>query len=161
VTSSAGRGPGIDIPPPFIFVAGLLVGWVIDRYLYHLGSPPNPTFDRAMQVLGVLLLVVGLALAFSGVATFRRMRTTIVPNRDSSQLVIAGPYRFTRNPMYSGLTVAYLGVSVLCSLAWPVVLLPLVLFTLYRIVILREERYLTAAFGDQYRAYQSRVGRWF
>ncbi len=160
MTSSAGRGPGIDIPPPFIFVAGFLVGGVIDRYVYHLGSPLNPTFDEAMQVLGVLLLVVGLALAFSGVATFRRMRTTIVPNRDASQLVIAGPYRFTRNPMYSGLTIAYLGLSVIWSLAWPVVLLPFVLFALYRIVILREERYLTVAFGDQYRAYQSRVGRW-
>jgi protein-S-isoprenylcysteine O-methyltransferase Ste14 len=161
VTASDGRGPGVDIPPPLFFVVGFVVGWVIDRYVYHLGPPSNPTFDRVMEALGGLMLFAGLALAFSGIATFRQAKTTIIPNRDASRLVIAGPYKFTRNPMYSGLTVQYLGISVMLLLAWPVLLLPLVLLALYRFVIAREERYLTAAFGDQYREYQKKVGRWF
>jgi protein-S-isoprenylcysteine O-methyltransferase Ste14 len=162
MSSSEGRGPGVDIPPPFFFVAGFVVGWGLDRYVYHLFGPPsNPMADRVMIGGGVILLIAGLALAFSGIATFRRSKTSIVPNRDASRLVIAGPYRFTRNPMYSGLTIAYLGLSILLSTAWAVLLLPLVLLMMYRFVIAREERYLTAAFGDQYREYQARVGRWF
>ena len=161
MTTIAGRGPGVDIPPPFFFVAGFVVGWSLDRYVYHLGPPSNPTVDRIMMGVGAILFLAGLALAFSGIVTFRRSKTTMVPNRDASRLVIAGPYRFTRNPMYSGLTIQYLGLSVLLSMAWAVLLLPLVLLALYRFVIAREERYLTAAFGDQYREYQARVGRWF
>jgi protein-S-isoprenylcysteine O-methyltransferase Ste14 len=161
VTTPEGRGPGVDIPPPFIFVAGFVVGWALDRYVYHLAPPSNPAFDRIMMGVGAILLLAGLALAFSGIVTFRRLKTTIVPNRDASRLVIAGPYKFTRNPMYSGLTIAYLGLSVSLLTAWAVLLLPLVLLVLYRFVIAREERYLTAAFGDQYRAYQAQVGRWF
>jgi protein-S-isoprenylcysteine O-methyltransferase Ste14 len=162
VSNSEGRGPGVDIPPPFFFVAGFVVGWSLDRYVYQLFGPPsNPMVDRIRMGVGAILLFAGLALAFSGIVTFRRSKTSIVPNRDASRLVIAGPYRFTRNPMYSGLTIAYLGLSVLLSTAWAVLLLPPVLLALYRFVIAREERYLTAAFGDQYREYQARVGRWF
>ena len=162
MSDSEGRGPGVVIPPPFIFVAGFVVGWAIDRYVYRLFGPPsNPAVNRIMTAVGVILLLAGLALAFSGIATFRRSKTSIAPNRDASRLVIAGPYRFTRNPMYSGLTMQYLGLSLLLSTAWAVLLLPLVLVVLYRFVIVREERYLTAAFGDQYREYQAQVGRWF
>ena len=161
MTTSEGRGPGVDIPPPFFFVAGFVVGWALDRYVYRLWPPSNPTVDRIMTGVGAILLLAGLALAFSGIVTFRRLKTTIVPNRDASRLVIAGPYKFTRNPMYSGLTIAYLGLSVLLSTVWAVLLLPLVLLVLFRFVIAREERYLTTAFGDQYREYQAQVGRWF
>jgi protein-S-isoprenylcysteine O-methyltransferase Ste14 len=161
VTTSEGRGPGVDVPPPFFFVAGVVAGWALDRYVYHFWSPSNLTVGRILTGVGAVLLLAGLALAFSGIVTFRRSKTTIVPNRDASRLVIAGPYRFTRNPMYSGLTIAYLGVSILLSTVWALLVLPLVLFALYRFVIAREERYLTAAFGDQYRAYQAQVGRWF
>lgn len=161
MTETKGRGPGVDFPPPFFFVAGFAIGWAIDRYVYHIATPTNPTFTRAMEVLGSALLLAGLTLAFWGIATFGRMKTAIFPNRDASHLVVAGPYKYTRNPMYSGLTIAYFGLSIMFLFVWPVLLLPLVLIAVYRFVIAREERYLATAFGDQYRQYQQQVGRWW
>jgi protein-S-isoprenylcysteine O-methyltransferase Ste14 len=74
--------------------------------------------------------------------------------------VTHGPYRFTRNPMYTGLTLQYLGVSALINSAWPIIVLPIVLLILIQTVILREERYLRDAFGVEYVGYVASVRRW-
>jgi protein-S-isoprenylcysteine O-methyltransferase Ste14 len=71
-----------------------------------------------------------------------------------------GPYRFTRNPIYLGMTLAYAGLAVLLNLAWPLLVLPGVLVLLVLMVVRREERHLGATFGDAYRDYQRRVRRW-
>jgi protein-S-isoprenylcysteine O-methyltransferase Ste14 len=75
-------------------------------------------------------------------------------------LVTAGPYRWTRNPIYiAGLTV-YLGVACVINGPAPFLLL-LPLGALLRSgIVLREERYLTAKFGEPYRLYKARVRRW-
>jgi protein-S-isoprenylcysteine O-methyltransferase Ste14 len=92
--------------------------------------------------------------------TFKRARTAIIPNRSASAIVTTGPYRFTRNPMYAGLTLAYVGGALLIGTAWTLLLLPVVIAVLYRRVIRREEAYLDAAFPDVYAAYRGRVRRW-
>ena len=92
--------------------------------------------------------------------TFGRARTAINPHHSASQLVTHGPYRFTRNPMYTGLTIAYLGGSALVDSAWPIIALPIVLLILVKTVISREEMYLADAFGAEYRGYVARVRRW-
>ena len=92
--------------------------------------------------------------------TFVRSRTAIIPHRPASQLVEAGPYRYTRNPMYTGLTTVYLGASLALNAVWPLLFLPFSLFALYHFVIEREERYLADAFAADYTAYRQRVRRW-
>lgn len=92
--------------------------------------------------------------------TFRAAQTAILPFHPATKIVESGPYRFTRNPMYSGLTTAYLGICWIMNMGWPVIVLPLVLIALHHLVILREERYLESAFGQQYESYRQRVGRW-
>jgi protein-S-isoprenylcysteine O-methyltransferase Ste14 len=62
--------------------------------------------------------------------------------------------------MYVGLTLLYVGLSLLTGMAWPLVMLPLALVALTALVIRREERYLEAAFAAEYAAYRSRVRRW-
>ena len=86
--------------------------------------------------------------------------TSPMPHSPAKQLVIRGPYRFTRNPMYVGMTIAYLGGVATANSVWPLVALPLVLAGIYAFVIRREERYLEAEFGDAYRDYCRRVRRW-
>lgn len=160
-TPRRGPGPNVRFPPPFVFVATYVIGWLLERYVAH--SWPPAISRAAMQtvdVLGVVFILAGLALAFWGIVTFNRLRTAVYPNRDASTLVIQGPYRYSRNPMYSGMTMAYVGVSWLSRLLWPIWLLPLALGALYLLVIRKEERHLTETFGDQYRAYQAKVGRW-
>jgi protein-S-isoprenylcysteine O-methyltransferase Ste14 len=63
--------------------------------------------------------------------------------------------------MYAGMTLAYLGGVALVNSLWPLLVLPIVLVLLMRLVIQREERYLTDAYGAEYTAYQAQVGRWF
>ena len=92
--------------------------------------------------------------------TFRRAKTAINPHHSASQLVTHGPYRFTRNPMYTGLTLEYLGGSALLDSAWPVIVLPIVILILVETVISREEMYLRDAFGVEYTGYAASVRRW-
>ncbi len=155
-----GRGPGVEFPPPLLFLAGFLVGWLLDLYVYRFWPVVTVGVNQTLWFLGATLIVGGLGLAFWGIVTFRRLRTAVYPNRDASTLVIEGPYRFTRNPMYTGMTTAYVGGCLMVKTLWPLVLLPLAVWALYVLVIRREERHLTEAFGDSYRQYQRRVGRW-
>jgi len=75
-------------------------------------------------------------------------------------LVIWGPYRFTRNPMYVGMATLYVGGTLLLNDLWPLALLPVVITLVQRRVIAKEEAYLERTFGDVYRAYKARVRRW-
>jgi protein-S-isoprenylcysteine O-methyltransferase Ste14 len=150
--------PGVRFPPPVIFVGGFLLGWLLDRYWHAL---PLARFGgSAVESVGWGLLVVGIILVASGMLTFRRARTAIIPSHGASRLVTDGPYCYTRNPMYTGLTIASAGAAALIDSAWPLIMLPLVLIALVRLVISREEAYLSDAFGAEYVAYKARVRRW-
>jgi protein-S-isoprenylcysteine O-methyltransferase Ste14 len=149
---------GVRFPPPFLFVIGLLVGWLLDRYWFPL--PLSRFGGSAVKPLGWVLLALGIILAAWGIATFFRAKTAINPHLSASHLVTHGPYRFTRNPMYTGLTAQYLGLAALLDSAWPIIVLPIVLLVLVRTVISREEAYLNDAFSADYGAYTARVRRW-
>jgi protein-S-isoprenylcysteine O-methyltransferase Ste14 len=99
-------------------------------------------------------------LAFSGVAAVIRHRTTIVPHHPVATLLTGGVYRLSRNPMYTGLAVAYLGLALLSGCWWPLALWPLVIVVVRQLVIRPEEHYLTQRFGQTYTDYRSRVRRW-
>jgi protein-S-isoprenylcysteine O-methyltransferase Ste14 len=154
----AGRGPNVRIPPPLIFVAGWIVAWLLHRARpFALDGSETSAWQTAS---GALALVAGLTFMFWGIVTFASLRTPIVPTRPARVLVEQGPYRFTRNPIYLGMTLAYAGLAVLLNLAWPLLVLPGVLVLLVLMVVRREERHLGATFGDAYRDYQRRVRRW-
>jgi protein-S-isoprenylcysteine O-methyltransferase Ste14 len=147
--------PGVRVPPPLIFVSALAIGWWLSLWT------PTPFMSSvSSQELGGVLIAIGVLLALSAVYTFRQARTNLRPDRPASALVLSGPYRFTRNPMYLSLTLVYLGVSVLMQSLWSLMLLPLVLFFIRSKVIDREEQYLERRFGDEYTQYKSRVRRW-
>ena len=156
-----GRGPGVRFPPPLLFLTGYGAGLLLHRELPLPVAGAEPTDGYAVwRMLGWVLVAGGLVLALSAVAAFRRARTSIFPNRPASALVVSGPYRFTRNPMYLSLTLLYLGGVLLANTLWPALLLPVVLVVLYLAVIRREERYLAAEFSDAYTTYRARVRRW-
>lgn len=152
------RTPGIRFPPPFVFVAGYAAAWLLDRQLEFRIDGAGP--GAVQQTIGVVALTAGLSVMFWGLVTFVLARTPVNPMRPARRLVTWGPFRFSRNPMYVGLAVAYVGLAVLLNQAWPLVLLPVVLVTIGRTVIPREERHLRAAFGQHYDRYASRVRRW-
>jgi protein-S-isoprenylcysteine O-methyltransferase Ste14 len=119
---------------------------------------PRPRSPATCWLAG--LFVVGAMIAGWVLVTFKRARTATVPGQMSSRLVMWGPYRFTRNPMYVGLTPAYLGEAGLLQELWPVVLLPQILVYVNGVVIPLEERQLLDAFDGPYDDYRACVRRW-
>ena len=150
--------PGVWFPPPVLYVLAFTAGLALDReYPMPLGAdvPRDP-----LLLGGAALGVLGVALLLWGLLTFRLARTRILPNKPARRIVTHGPYRLTRNPMYVGLALLYLGLSLYTGVLWTVPFLPVALALVYWLVIRREERYLTAAFPGDYAAYCRRVHRW-
>jgi protein-S-isoprenylcysteine O-methyltransferase Ste14 len=145
--------PGVVVPPPLIYFAGLAAGYVAGRWL------PVPWFARIGHGIGYALVLAGLALALWAASLMLRARTHILPHAPTTVLVTSGPFRISRNPLYVSLTLVYTGLAIAhAALALP--LLPLVIAAMQWLVISREERYLEAKFGDVYREYKRSVRRW-
>ena len=154
----ASAGPGVRLPPPFIFVAGWAAAWLVNRRLSL--EIDGDGASAVQQAVGVALLIAGLGVMGWALQTFLRARTAIMPIRAARVLVTSGPYRWTRNPMYVGLTVGYVGLALVVNQAWPILFLPAVLLTLLLLVIRREERHLHSTFPDEYAEYCEHVRRW-
>ncbi|WP_218003219.1 methyltransferase family protein [Nocardia concava] len=145
----------IYIPPPLYYVAAVVGGMALNSVV------PLPIGGRpATEIAGVVIVALGLTFAWCGVGAVIRHRTTIVPHRPVSTLITTGVYRVSRNPMYTGLAVAALGLGLLVNSWWPIALLPVAIALVLRLVIEPEERYLTERFGQSYLDYRGRVGRW-
>jgi protein-S-isoprenylcysteine O-methyltransferase Ste14 len=150
--------PVMRIPVPWVFILAYLIGFVVQLYLPI--PIRSPEIVRIALIAGVILVVIGLAVAFSALGIFRKRSTTTIPFETPTSLVTSGPYRFTRNPMYVGLTLVYLGVAGTRADIWPVIVLPVMLAYVNFIVLPVEERHLQNAFGDAYADYGARVRRW-
>ena len=149
---------GVPFPPPLIYILGLLGGSLLHGWV---GGDAEPAPWRTTGIVaGAALVALGAAITISGAATFRRAGTEVPPFLPASTLVEWGPYRFTRNPMYLGLGVAYVGFALLLNVLWALAFLPLVLLVIDRGAIAREEAYLKRRFGADYVAYCGRVWRW-
>lgn len=145
------------VPVPWVFVLVYLVGAALER-MWPLGRRIMTT--GSIGVAGATLFSIGAVIAGSGLTMFHKAHTTTTPGERSSTLVTWGPYRFTRNPMYVGLALAYIGEAGILRHVWPLVLLPFVLVYLNWIVIPVEEARLTEAFPGAYADYQRSVRRW-
>ncbi|HEV7990372.1 MAG TPA: isoprenylcysteine carboxylmethyltransferase family protein [Gemmatimonadaceae bacterium] len=156
-TPSKPAHAGVNFPPPGIYVAGIVAGWLLHRLR---PLPITSGASTARIAAAAVCFVVYLAFFATAFAAFRRARTTLIPNQPASAIVTDGAYRITRNPMYVSLVALYLAVTLVLNSWWPVVLLPLVVLIIDRAVIAREERYLDAAFPAEYSAYRARVRRW-
>lgn len=155
---SAAVPPVMRFPPPLMFALAFLAGVALQR-LVPLPFPASAMLT-GRRVAGVGLAVCGALLALSSVGIFVRSRTTVIPFSTASTLVTWGPYRFTRNPMYVGLTLVYVGLAIALAELWPLFLLPLPLLFLQTIVIPFEERRMREIFGETYDTYRARVRRW-
>ncbi len=152
------HGASKRVPPPLLF----LVSYVAGEGLHYVAPLPVARFlsDGARYVIGALSLVAGIAIVLTCVKMFFAANTTVIPYRRAVRLVTHGPYRATRNPMYVGATLIYLGVAALRAVLWPVLLLPIPLAILNYVVIPQEESLLRATFGAAYEQYCARVRRW-
>ena len=153
-------GSGIRVPPPAIFLVAFLLGLWAEGALYRLRVLDADGVPRSLLVTGLALVLAGIVIAIWGVITFRRHQTAVLPFHPARTLVRTGPYRFTRNPMYLGMTLAHIGGSLALNAMWPLILLPMALVFLYQSVIRQEEAHLAQAFPGEYAEYLARVRRW-
>ncbi|MDQ3863953.1 MAG: isoprenylcysteine carboxylmethyltransferase family protein [Actinomycetota bacterium] len=147
--------PGINIPPPLIYLLPLVLGLLLDR------RAPLPFLPRgAARGLGWSLLGGGVALNGWFLQTIRKADVPIRTDKPVPRLTTEGPFRYSRNPSYLALAMIYAGIASLRNSLWAMLLLPLVVMVIGREVIGREERYLERAFGEQYLTYKGMLRRW-
>jgi protein-S-isoprenylcysteine O-methyltransferase Ste14 len=138
----------------------MVAAWFLESRVSRFRLIGSGESTAPIETAGLVLIAAGVFLILWAMLTFVRARTAILPMRPASQIVDHGPYRISRNPMYTGMSAAYLGVMLLLNWGWALVMFPGVLAALYRFVIEREEAYLTAEFGEDYLSYCRRVRRW-
>jgi protein-S-isoprenylcysteine O-methyltransferase Ste14 len=152
---SAADNAGVRFPPPIVYVAAIAGGAVLQKLR------PLPVGGGGVRIIVAWLCVaLWAAVMLVSFYSFWSRRTSIVPVRPATALVEAGPYRFTRNPMYLSLVLLALGVGLWMNTWWVIVLLVPAVVVIDRFVIAREEAYLRRRFGGAYDAYTRRVRRW-
>jgi protein-S-isoprenylcysteine O-methyltransferase Ste14 len=141
--------------PPLVALLLLVIAFVVDRL-----APSTPWIPERLRWLGLVPIAAGVSLALWALRLFHRRRTTHDPFGTPQALVVNGPYRFTRNPMYLALTVLLVGIA-WCLRTAPWWGVPAAFFLYVRLVnVPREERLLESLFGDSYRDYRAKVRRW-
>jgi len=149
---------GVIARPPLLFLGALALGLASD----HLLPVPFAVLqaDLAHWIIGGSLILSGLALMAAGIRDFSRAGTPVPTNQATRVLVTTGLHGWSRNPIYVGMFLAYVGIGVAARSSWILILtLPLALTIRYGVVA-REEAYLEQRFRDAYRDYRARVRRW-
>jgi protein-S-isoprenylcysteine O-methyltransferase Ste14 len=150
--------PGVFIPPPLFYAGFFLLSFFIQGYFtiraaffFH---------SREANIIGLIFILAGLIFSVPALLLFFKSKNTVVTAKPATSLQTTGIYSVTRNPMYVGLILIYLGMAFIFGNWWTLILLPfLIAYVTYRI-ILPEERYLTRAFGNTYADYKKNVRRW-
>ncbi|SRR6266851_3802901 len=150
---------GVIALPPLIFLAFLAAATVLEAVV---PLPVLAAHALARYLAGAALALAACGFVMIGMGTRRFLAagTNIPPSLPTTALVVEGIYERTRNPLYLGTTLVYLGLSVAAGSLWAIVLVVPLLWVITVGVIAREERYLERKFGDAYRAYKARVRRW-
>jgi protein-S-isoprenylcysteine O-methyltransferase Ste14 len=146
---------GVAVFPPLLMALALLVMLML-HWLWPLPVPMRPL----AQVLGIVLGILGIAGAVWGRNALVKGGTNVSPLKPTTAIVMSGPYRFTRNPLYVGAMTLLIGLSLIIGTWWGFVVLVPLLPILHFGVILREERYLEQKFGESYLRYKGAVRRY-
>lgn len=148
--------PGVIEQPPFLFVGALAGGLFLDRAL-----PLRFVPKTVSRIAGTASLLKGIAIFSWAFATMKRAGTNVDVSEPTTAIVEAGPFAYSRNPIYLAFALTYAGIATLSRAPLTLGLLAPLLIVVQQGVIEREERYLAKKFGAEYLAYKSRVRRWF
>jgi protein-S-isoprenylcysteine O-methyltransferase Ste14 len=149
---------GVIARPPFLFLAALLLGLVSDHLLPLPFAVPEA--DLVRWIIAGSLILIGLALFAAGIQNFSRAGTPVPTNQPTRALVATGIHGWTRNPIYLGMFLVYIGIGVSARSPWTLILMLPLAITIRNGVVAREEAYLERRFGHVYRDYKARARRW-
>ena len=143
------------IYPPVWLLLGLTTIFACNEYFAGLRFT-----SMAGQVLGGVFLIIGLWLLVTAGGLFSRAKTGVIPFRNVSTLVTGGIYRYTRNPMYLGMSLVLLGCAVTVGASVALLVPPVFAIIIELRFIRQEEAMLRDIFPEQFAAYCGRVRRW-
>ena len=157
MTAGDRDGASVKIPPPVVYLAAVIVGGLVDRYLLSgpLGLPVAVRFGAA-----AVAAASGIGVMAAAIGLFRRTGQDPKPWESTPEIISTGVYRFTRNPMYVGMALLQAGIGLALASAWIIALIPAVLVVVYTTAVRHEEAYLEEKFGTAYLSYKSSVRRW-
>jgi protein-S-isoprenylcysteine O-methyltransferase Ste14 len=143
------------LPPTYLLVA------VVSTLALHFALSGPRVIGFPWRLTGIPIVLASAWLTLRADALFKRSGTEVKPFRPSKLVVMEGPYRFSRHPMYMGFMGILLGIAVLAGTLTPLLLVPAV-FVLFNVrFAMPEERHMEEQFGEAYRSYKSRVRMWF
>lgn len=112
-------------------------------------------FSYGLQVVGVIILAAGVAFAIWARRHLGRDWSGTPSMKEGHELVTSGPYRFVRHPIYTGITVAFIGSALVNGFAWIIIFVIFTALLLFRIP--KEEGYMMQLFPDRYPEYKRRT----
>lgn len=139
----------------------VLVGiFIIAMCLLRVALPGPVLISQPYNLFGLAVLIAGLAITLIGARQFDRMGTNIKTFNDPTLLVTDGLFKWSRNPMYLGLTIFLTGLAILLGTLFPFFGAAAFAIIADRWYISFEERALRRTFGESYEAYARSTRRW-
>jgi protein-S-isoprenylcysteine O-methyltransferase Ste14 len=156
-TQSNHGGADVRLPPPLVFLALVGIGVAVQRFAWPV-APPLPLWPRA--VAGSVVGMAGLGIGVLAGSWLKRTGQDLAPWKPSPELVVRGIYRYTRNPMYAGMTLIQLGIGIAVGNVWIAAFAPISLLLVHFLAVRHEEAYLEDKFGENYARYKASVRRY-
>lgn len=133
---------------------------IVLMVLFQIIFEPKVFIKWPSNMAGTTFILLGILLNFWADLVLRRNKTTVKPYERPSKLITAGPFRFSRNPIYLGLLLIILGVFIILG-SLITIIFPIVFIILMDVLFIRkEEKMLEKRFGKKYLEYKQRVRRW-
>jgi protein-S-isoprenylcysteine O-methyltransferase Ste14 len=117
-------------------------------------------FRQIIIPVGIILIIIGIAVVVVARREFAHFRQPTDPGHPTTQVVKTGVFAISRNPLYLGSVLVLFGIALALNMLWSLVMLLLSMILCHYILIIPEEQYLTAKFGDEYKEYAASVHRW-
>lgn len=149
--------PGVFVPPPTFFIGVYCLGYLLQRWF-----PIKETFFdySIVKIIGIILCIIAMVFGTLALLKFLVTKNTVVTHWPANSLQTSGIYSVSRNPMYFGLLLFYMGFTFFTGSWWNVILLPLPIILVQLLVIRKEEEYLERKFWKAYLDYKGKVRRW-
>ncbi|MDP1625583.1 MAG: isoprenylcysteine carboxylmethyltransferase family protein [Parvibaculum sp.] len=163
-STDAGTGnetAGAVARPPLLFLGALLLGFAVDHLLPLPRPVPGVGLGHTVgTVIAGAFILGGVAIFAAAIRNFAGAATPVQGTKPVTALVTTGIHGLSRNPIYLGMFLIYIGIGLVVRSPWILILvLPLALLIRYGVVA-REEAYLERRFGNAFRDYKARVRRW-
>tara|TARA_B100000745_G_C20120981_1_gene383805 strand:+ start:36 stop:527 length:492 start_codon:yes stop_codon:yes gene_type:complete len=147
--------PKVITQAEYVFIISIVLGFIINFFLPLRGIP------KIIHIpLGVVFIIAGIRVLALSIDRFQKAKTSVSPFKPVKSLVMKGPYKRSRHPMYFGRVLLQMGIGFIFGNIWIVVLvIPTILIIWYGVII-PEEKYLQQRFGNKYLTYKKSTRCW-